>query len=127
MSKWIVQFFVGGAISLVLSACTAHYSCAKFPLHSCQDMSTVYLATGQKFTDYRHRHNNLESTNEAIRTSLPVMNSGKQDYDSIIDQPILKMPVSLRVWLAPWNNSDGDVEQAYLFVMVESGRWLNIP
>ena len=34
-------------------------------------------------------------------------------------------PRVLRVWLSPWEDSDGDLQdQSYLYVVVDSGRWL---
>lgn len=34
-------------------------------------------------------------------------------------------PRVLRLWVAPWEDSDGDLhEQSYLYVVVDSGRWL---
>ena len=34
-------------------------------------------------------------------------------------------PRVLRVWVAPWEDSDGDLQdQSYLYVVVDSGRWL---
>jgi len=34
-------------------------------------------------------------------------------------------PRLLRVWIAPWEDSDGDLhEEGYLHVIVDSGRWL---
>lgn len=38
---------------------------------------------------------------------------------------IRSAPRILRVWLAPWEDSDGDLQdQSYLYVVVDSGRWL---
>jgi conjugal transfer pilus assembly protein TraV len=38
---------------------------------------------------------------------------------------IRSAPRVLRVWLAPWEDSDGDLQdQSYLYVVVDSGRWL---
>lgn len=38
---------------------------------------------------------------------------------------IRSAPRVLRVWLAPWEDSDGDLQdQSYLYVMVDSGQWL---
>lgn len=38
---------------------------------------------------------------------------------------IRSAPRVLRVWLAPWEDSDGDLQdQSYLYVVVDSGHWL---
>ena len=34
-------------------------------------------------------------------------------------------PRVLRVWIAPWEDSDGDLhEEAFIHVLVDTGRWL---
>ena len=34
-------------------------------------------------------------------------------------------PRILRVWIAPWEDSDGDLhEQSFLYVLIDTGRWL---
>lgn len=40
-------------------------------------------------------------------------------------QPLRSPPRVLRVWVAPWEDSDGDLrDQSYFYVTVDSGRWL---
>ena len=39
--------------------------------------------------------------------------------------PIRSAPRVLRVWFAPWEDSDGDLhDQSYVYLPVDSGRWL---
>lgn len=39
--------------------------------------------------------------------------------------PIRSAPKVLRVWFAPWEDSDGDLhDQSYLYLPVDGGRWL---
>lgn len=39
--------------------------------------------------------------------------------------PIRSAPRVLRVWVAPWEDSDGDLrDQSYFYVTVDGGRWL---
>lgn len=39
--------------------------------------------------------------------------------------PIRSKPKTARVWIAPWEDSDGDLrEQSYAYVVVDNGRWL---
>lgn len=39
--------------------------------------------------------------------------------------PIRSAPQVLRVWLAPWEDADGDLhDQSYLYLAIDSGHWL---
>jgi conjugal transfer pilus assembly protein TraV len=39
--------------------------------------------------------------------------------------PIRSAPLVLRVWFAPWEDTDGDLhDQSYVYLPVDSGRWL---
>jgi conjugal transfer pilus assembly protein TraV len=39
--------------------------------------------------------------------------------------PIRSAPRLLRVWFAPWEDTDGDLhDQSYVYLPVDSGRWL---
>lgn len=39
--------------------------------------------------------------------------------------PIRTNPTVLRVWMAPWEDSDGDLhDQAYIYMVTDTGRWL---
>ena len=40
-------------------------------------------------------------------------------------EPLRSTPRILRVWVAPWEDSDGDLQdQSYIYVVVDSGHWL---
>jgi conjugal transfer pilus assembly protein TraV len=39
--------------------------------------------------------------------------------------PIRMPPLVLRVWIAPWEDTDGDLhDQHYLYTVVHQGKWL---
>jgi conjugal transfer pilus assembly protein TraV len=39
--------------------------------------------------------------------------------------PIRTAPLVLRVWFAPWEDTDGDLhDQSYVYLTVDSGKWL---
>lgn len=39
--------------------------------------------------------------------------------------PIRTRPRILRIWIAPWEDSDGDLhDQSYVYVVADAGRWL---
>lgn len=40
-------------------------------------------------------------------------------------EPIRSQPTLLRLWLAPWEDAEGDLhDQSYVYVMADPGRWL---
>ena len=40
-------------------------------------------------------------------------------------EPIRSQPKILRVWIAPWEDADGDLhDQSYIYVVTNPGRWL---
>ena len=44
---------------------------------------------------------------------------------SAVTSAIRSSPRLLRVWIAPWEDSDGDLhEEAYIHMVVDTGRWL---
>ncbi len=106
----------------VLDGCSGHYSCAKFPESSCQDMSLVYKRTGATFSDYRHT-----SKNEIKPSSMPHSVTEISSSSTDDDDPLFKMPVALRVWLAPWRDENNDIETGYIYVVAERGQWLITP
>lgn len=39
--------------------------------------------------------------------------------------PLRSPPTVLRVWIAPWEDSDGDLhDQSYIYLAIDGGRWL---
>jgi conjugal transfer pilus assembly protein TraV len=39
--------------------------------------------------------------------------------------PIRTQPKTLRVWIAPWEDTDGDLhDQSYVYVLTDPGRWV---
>ena len=39
-------------------------------------------------------------------------------------EPIRSQPKVLRVWIAPWEDADGDLhDQSYVYVVADPGRW----
>lgn len=58
--------------------------------------------------------------NVATATRIAPASSPAPDSASIRSAPRV-----LRVWLAPWEDGDGDLQdQSYLYVVVDTGRWL---
>ncbi len=112
-------------VMCILAGCADHYTCAKFPENSCQDMSIVYEKTGSNFSDYRHqkiKKSKSDIENGGSVKIKPIMTVDNDDVD-----PLLKMPVALRIWISPWHDKNDDIETGYIYVVAERGRWLVSP
>ena len=75
----------------------------------------------------------------AVANNLPALRKERkgdqvatsQSKDSVITgqaessgDPLRIQPTVLRVWIAPWEDTDGDLhDQSYLYVVATAGRW----
>lgn len=85
----------------------------------CQSISGVYANAV---------HHNLPSQNA---NSKPAETRAEVAEASVIHntinsgEPIRAQTRTLRVWVAPWEDSEGDLnDQSYSYVVVDNGRWL---
>ncbi|TFZ00084.1 type IV conjugative transfer system lipoprotein TraV [Ramlibacter humi] len=65
----------------------------------------------------------------AVAGSAPTARStaavGKRAGDVAPGGGVRAVPRMMRIWVAPWEDSDGDLhDQAYLYITLDSGRWL---
>lgn len=90
----------------------------------CESMSGIYANVQQ---------NNLPG--QQLRHPAAVANGKEaaplQDLPSVLPlplqsgTPIRTAPRILRVWLAPWEDSDGDLhDQSYVYLTLDTGKWL---
>ena len=67
------------------------------------------------------------------KSKSDIENSGSVKIKSIMTvdnddvDPLLKMPVALRIWISPWHDKNDDIETGYIYVVAERGRWLVSP
>jgi conjugal transfer pilus assembly protein TraV len=127
--------FICLATSLGLAACGSlsgydakdSFSCKAPDGILCESMSGIYSNAQQNNLPGQrvHHSSNPESTPEAAadasdKTTAPVLS--KPIYSGT---PIRTAPRILRVWFAPWEDSDGDLhDQSYIYLPVDTGRWL---
>lgn len=120
-------------VSLVLGALSACSSMSGYDAKSsfacrapdgilCESMSGIYANA---------RANNLPGQRGSGRAAEPAepqtAKTGAAVMSRPIDSgtPISSAPRVLRVWFAPWEDSDGDLhDQSYVYLPVDSGRWL---
>ena len=75
----------------------------------------------------------------ALASNLPGLRTGKVDGGKTENvqptpiarvtpssgMPIRSQPKVLRIWIAPWEDSEGDLhDQSYIYVVADPGRWL---
>ena len=115
----------GCASSLSGLDATETYACKAPKGVTCMSVSGVYA----------------NSTHGSVRPAQPAPGSSPSDAPGIygassvaVAQPaapgsasgaIRSSPRLLRVWIAPWQDSDGDLhEEGYVHMVVDTGRWL---
>lgn len=88
----------------------------------CESMSGIYANAQAK---------NLPGQRVNARGEAPVELSQAKAGSNVMTKPIYSgtpirsAPRLLRVWFAPWEDTDGDLhDQSYVYLPVDSGRWL---
>lgn len=120
---------VGVVAVAALSGCTSmsgydaksDFSCKAPDGVLCESMSGVYAnAMANNLPGQKVNHGKEVSPAKAQGTASGVMT--KPIYSGT---PIRTAPVILRVWFAPWEDSDGDLhDQSYVYLPVDTGKWL---
>ena len=62
-----------------------------------------------------------------VRKTTPIPGQATEPASASATNPtsIRSAPRILRAWIAPWEDSDGDLQdQSFVYVVVDSGRWL---
>lgn len=94
----------------------------------CESMSGIYANAsannlpGQQVSRAKPR----ELSQAKVVGAAPVSSaSGVMTTPIYSGTPIRSAPRVLRVWFAPWEDSDGDLhDQSYVYLPVDAGRWL---
>ena len=104
----------------------SEFQCKAAPGVPCTSMTGIYD---------NMRLNNLPGQLEAARAkalelspakdAVAVASTGVFTPPLTSGMPLRANPLVLRVWLAPWEDTDGDLhDQSYVYLAVDSGRWL---
>lgn len=113
-----------------LSACTnmsgldaqSKFSCKAPDGILCESMSGIYAnAQAKNLPGQRVNQHGLD--NKIDLPSATVHGVLTQPIYS--GMPIRSAPRMLRVWFAPWEDTDGDLhDQSYVYLPIDAGRWL---
>lgn len=87
----------------------------------CESMSGIYAnAVANNLPGQRVTRASAATTQSSSDASPGVITSPISS-----GTPIRSAPLVLRVWVAPWEDSDGDLhDQSYVYLQVDSGKWL---
>ncbi len=87
----------------------------------CESMSGIYAnALHQNLPGQRVQ--NKQKKGKLAKATLPTKGVVTQTISS--GMPIRSAPRILRVWFAPWEDSDKDLhDQHYVYVLVDAGHW----
>lgn len=101
------------------------FSCAAPDGVLCESMSGIY-ANAQQNNLPGQQVNRKGGDKEKLSRAKVV-----PDQENVLTKPIYSgtpirsAPLILRVWFAPWEDTDGDLhDQSYVYLPVDSGRWL---
>lgn len=90
----------------------------------CESMSGIYANVQQKNLPGQQFRQPAAAAND--RGAAP-----SQDRQGVLPEPVQSgtpirtAPRILRVWLAPWEDSDGDLhDQSYVYLTLDTGKWL---
>ena len=128
MKALALTFGIGAVVAL--SGCSSmsgfdaksEFACKAPDGILCESMSGIYANAQAK---------NLPGQRVNARGEAPVELSQAKAGSIVMTKPIYSgtpirsAPRLLRVWFAPWEDTDGDLhDQSYVYLPVDSGRWL---
>lgn len=129
----LTALMLGTAAVLALSGCgsmsgldaKSSFACKAPPGVLCESMSGIYANAEQRNLPGQRVHMaKAEQTAEVSHAKDAATESVlSKPLDS--GTPIRSAPRVLRMWFAPWEDSDGDLhDQNYVYMQVDTGRWL---
>lgn len=117
-------FALGGCSSMSGLDAKDSFSCKAPDGVLCESMTGIYAnAQANNLPGQRVTHGNAST--EVSRAKVAGAGTGVLTRPIYSGTPIRSAPLVLRVWFAPWEDSDGDLhDQSYVYLPVDSGKWL---
>lgn len=128
----MVRMILIFSLLLVLTSCSARYACkdrVDIEGEKCDPITTVY--------EKKILGNGGPSPKERAKTITPEkeerVSTPSEDVDTVRslyyveEKPLRLPPRVIRIWVAPWEDSDGDLHQpSYIYseISPRRGRWL---
>ena len=127
-----LPLITAAAAALALTACGSvsgldakdSFSCKAPDGVLCESMTGIYAnAQANNLPGQRVKHGN--GTDDVSRAKATEAGTGVLTKPIYSGTPIRSAPLILRVWFAPWEDTDGDLhDQSYVYLPVDSGKWL---
>lgn len=87
---------------------------------SCKSLSGVYANAVANNLPALRKEGEGEASAGAPAKSSEIIGRAPSSGD-----PIRAMPKVLRLWISPWEDSEGDLhDQSYIYVVADPGRWV---
>jgi conjugal transfer pilus assembly protein TraV len=126
---------LAGAALLGLSGCastlsgvggTATYACQAPVGAQCTSVSGVYANAGQGARQLLGSQQPRPGGSGALGAApTPSAITAPTPSPAVAPPPLRTAPRILRLWIAPWEDSDGDLHEAStVHVLIDNGRWL---
>jgi len=123
---WLVA--IGAAALTACSSMSGYDAKSEFACKApdgvlCESMSGIYAnAMSNNLPGQRVNHAGVGAEVSRAKAEQGTGVITKPIYSGT---PIRSAPLVLRVWFAPWEDSDGDLhDQSYVYLPVDNGKWL---
>ncbi|MES2353145.1 MAG: TraV family lipoprotein [Pseudomonadota bacterium] len=102
------------------------FACKAPPGTTCTSVAGVYAnAVANNLPGQAQRPKAIKSASANATSTEVFARSSTVKRAPGVGSAIRSDPRILRIWLAPWEDSEGDLhDQAYVYVTVDSGKWL---
>jgi conjugal transfer pilus assembly protein TraV len=101
------------------------FACAAPDGVLCESMSGIYANAQQNNLPGQQVNRKGGDGEKSSRSKVAAPQGGVLTKPVQSGTPIRSAPLVLRVWFAPWEDTDGDLhDQSYVYLQVDSGRWL---
>ncbi len=92
---------------------------------TCSSLSGVYANAVADNLPALRKQEKVEQAHNQAPIPIPKQEKGIVGSAPSSGDPIRAQAKVLRIWVAPWEDSEGDLhDQAYLYVMADPGRWV---
>ena len=121
MNNLSVALFTSVMVTGALAGCTIKYGCPAPEGVQCKPISEVYRSVSQTGgTVPKGKGSAAPTKTPSAAPGVEGSAGGEADGPS----PIRSAPKILRVWVAPWIDTEGDLhQQSYLYVVIDHGAW----
>lgn len=116
------KFLVVALGVALMSGCSVKYRCGgAVPAMSCKNMSQTYRETGDNFVDMRDQP---EDVGKKSSGRVVVVSQAQNALNAVIaGEPVLTKPQGLRIWIAPWEDKDHDLNYSWVYIRTKDSQW----